>query len=107
MVTTTTKSIHRSTVTLLLPKSVPALILYARGIVKRMTANPSFPNPTPTLAVVTAAIDALQIAEAAALSRIKGAAIARNEKRAALVALRDQEARASEAPFAWLSYYSA
>jgi hypothetical protein len=90
MVTTTTKSIHRSTVTLLLPKSVPALILYARGIVKRMTGNASLPNPTPTLTVVTAAIDALQTAEAAALSRIKGAAAARNEKRAALVSLLQQ-----------------
>jgi hypothetical protein len=87
---TTTKSIHRSTVTLSLPKSVPALIVYALGIVKRMTGNASFPDPTPTLAVVTAAIDDLRTAETAALSRIKGAAAARNEKRAALVVLLQQ-----------------
>ena len=86
----TTKSIRRSTVTLQLPKSVPALILYAQGIVTRMTGNTSFPNPTPSLTTVTAAIDALQTAEAAALSRIKGAAAARNEKRATLVAVLQQ-----------------
>jgi hypothetical protein len=90
MVTTATKSIHRSTTTLMLPKSVPALIVYALGIVKRMTANPSFPDPTPTLAVVTAAIDALRTAETAALARTKGAAAARNEKRVELVALLQQ-----------------
>jgi hypothetical protein len=83
---TTTKSIHRSTVTLLLPKAAPALIVYAQGIVTRMTGNVSFPNPTPPLATVTAAIDDLRAAETSALSRIKGAAAARNEKRTALVA---------------------
>lgn len=83
--TTTTKSNHRSTVTLMLPKSVPALIVYAQGIVKRMTGNPSFANPVPALSVVTAAIDDLRAAETAALARTKGAAAARNEKRTALV----------------------
>jgi hypothetical protein len=87
---TTTKSIHRSTVTLLLPKSVPALIVYAQGIVKRMTGNVSFSSPTPTLDAVTTAIDGLQAAETAALARTKGAAAARNEKRAALIALLQQ-----------------
>ena len=57
---TATKSPHRSTVTLSLPKSVPALIVFAQGIVTRMTGNKSFANPTPTLAVVTAAIDDLR-----------------------------------------------
>ena len=58
-----TKSVRRPTIALALPKSVPALISYAQSIVKRMTDNPSFPNPSPTLAAVTAAIDELQIAE--------------------------------------------
>ena len=39
----------------------------------------------PTLAAVTAAIDDLQAAEAAALTRAKGAATKRNEKRTALL----------------------
>jgi hypothetical protein len=84
---TTTKSTRRSLVTLSLPKSVPALILYAQGIVTRMTGNPHFPNPAPALAAITAAIAELQTAEAAVLARTKGAAAARNEKRKALVAL--------------------
>ncbi len=88
--TTSTKSIRRSTVTLQLPKSVPALIVYAQGIVKRMTENASFPNPAPSLAVVTAAIDALRTAETAALARTKGAAAVRNEKRVELVTLLQQ-----------------
>jgi hypothetical protein len=90
MTTTTTaatKSTGRSTVTLKLPVSIPALITYARGIVTRMTANPSFPNPTPSLAAVTQAIDDLQNAETATLARTKGAATTRNDKRAALVVL--------------------
>jgi hypothetical protein len=87
---TTTKSTHRSTVTLMLPKSVPALIVFAQGIVKRMTGNASFANPVPALAVVTTAIDDLRTAETAALARTKGAAAARDEKRTALVALLQQ-----------------
>jgi hypothetical protein len=85
--TTTTKSVGHPTIALALPKSVPALISHAQGIVKRMTANPAFPNPTPTLAVIIAAINDLQIAETAGLSRIKGAVVARNEKRTALVGM--------------------
>jgi hypothetical protein len=86
LMTTTTKSNHRATVTLMLPKSVPALIVYARGVVKRMTGNPAFPNPVPSLSVVTAAIDDLRAAETAVLARTKGSAAVRNEKRTALVA---------------------
>jgi hypothetical protein len=84
---TTIKTTHRSLVALSLPKSVPALIVYAQGIVKRTTGNPSFPNPAPTLAAVSTAIADLQTAEAAALACTKGAASTRNEKRKALVAL--------------------
>ena len=84
---TPTKSTHRSTVTLSLPKKVPALIVYAENVLKRMTGNPTFPNPTPTLFAITAAVDDLRIAEAAALSRMKGAVATRNAKRTALVAI--------------------
>ena len=86
----TTKSIRRPTVTLQLPKSVPPLIVYAQGIVKRMTGNTTFPNPSPALSAITSAIDDLQTAEAAALARTKGAAAARNAKRTAMVALLQQ-----------------
>ena len=84
------KSTPRSLVTLALPRSAPALIVYAQGIVTRMTGNPSFPNPAPTLAAVTVAIDALQTAETAALARTKGATALRDEKRKALLALLQQ-----------------
>ena len=87
MTTTTKANTRHSFVTLKLPLSVSALITYARGIVTRMTANPSFPNPTPSLAVLTVAIDDLQVAEAAALARTKGAVATRNDKRTALVLL--------------------
>ncbi len=83
----TIKAPHRSIVSLALPKTVPALISYAEQVVKAMTNNPSFPTPAPTLAVISQAIDDLQAAEAAALSRTKGAVQARNDKRTALVKL--------------------
>jgi hypothetical protein len=51
--TTTSKPLHRTIASLKLPTKVPALITYAQGIVKGMTANPSFPSPTPSLATVT------------------------------------------------------
>ena len=86
----TTKSIRRPTITLALPRSVPALIAYAQGIVTRMTGNPSFPAPVPTLAAVTAALADLQTAETAAPARTKGAVTARNEKREVLVAALQQ-----------------
>ena len=87
---TTVKSTHRSLVTLSLPRSVPALIVYTEGILKRMTGNPAFPSSTPTLAAVTAAVDELRAAEAAALARTKGASAARNDKRKGVVALLQQ-----------------
>jgi hypothetical protein len=83
----TTKSVHRSLVSLALPKKVPALITYAQSVVTAMTGNTSLPTPAPTLAALTAAITALQTAESAAIARTKGAVTARNDKQAALVAL--------------------
>ncbi len=83
---TPVKIVYRSLVTLSLPTAVPALISYTQNILKRMTGNAYFANPTPTLAAITTDLDDLQIAEAAAISRVKGAVAARNEKRKALVA---------------------
>jgi hypothetical protein len=45
--TTKAKSTHRATVSLSLPKSAPALIVYAEGIVKRMTDNHPSPRQCP------------------------------------------------------------
>ncbi len=69
----TTKTTQRPLVSLALPRPVAALITYAGQILKAMTGNPSFPSPSPTLAVVKQAVDDLQTAEAAALARTKGA----------------------------------
>jgi hypothetical protein len=90
---TTTKTPNIALVSLKLPKPVPALITYAGGMVKAMTGNASFPNPTPTLAAITQAIADLQAAETTALARTKGAVSVRNEKQAALVALLKQLGR--------------
>ncbi len=86
----TTRSTRPPTVTLQLPKSVPPLIVYAQGIVKRMTGNTSLPNPAPPLTEVTSAINDLQTAEAGALARTKGAVAVRNAKRTALILLLQQ-----------------
>lgn len=79
------KTDHRSIVALGLPEPVPALIAYTQQIVKAMTGNPAFPAPVPPLSTVTAAVVDLQNAETAALTRVKGAVITRNEKKTALV----------------------
>jgi hypothetical protein len=84
------KTVYRSLVTLSLPTTVPALITYTQNILKRMAGNAYFSNPNPTLAAITTAMDDLQVAEAAAISRVKGAVAARNDKRKALVALLQQ-----------------
>jgi len=87
---TTSKTTHRVSATLNLPAKVPALITYAEGIVTNMTGNASFPNPSPALTIISAAITALQAAETATLARTKGAATTRNERRTDLVALLQQ-----------------
>ncbi len=85
----TTKT-HRSIATLKLPKVVGQLVTYATGIVTGMTNNPTFPSPVPPLPTVTGAITALSSAETTALTRAKGTAASRNEKRAALLVMLEQ-----------------
>jgi len=87
---TTTKTTNRLTVTLGLPKNPAALILFAQTMLRKLTGNPSFPAPIPSLAAFSAAINDLQAAETAALGRAKGAVTARNEKRTALVGIIQQ-----------------
>ena len=55
-----------------------------------MTNNPAFPNPTPTLAALNAAIADLHSAQVAAASRAKGATTVRDEKRTVVVGLLQQ-----------------
>ena len=88
--TTTAKSATRSIASLKLSRSVPTLITQAQNIVQAMTSNPGLPAPTPPLTTISDAIHQLQIAEAATLSRTRGAATLRNEKRTALVMLLQQ-----------------
>lgn len=84
------KSVHRSVAVLKLPTVVAALIAYAQSIVTAMTNNSRLPSPTPALTLIAAAIAALQSAQSAALARTIGAVTARNDKKAALVALLQQ-----------------
>src|SRR5260370_32164522 len=60
-------SIGNALVTLHIPKNIPDLILYANNIVQRLTNNPNFPSPSPTVAALRAAINDLHAAEPAAL----------------------------------------
>ena len=84
------KSIHRATISLNVPAKIADVILYANNIVQKMTNNPSFPTPTPSIAVLTAAVSDLHSAETAALSRAKGSATVRNDKLTTLVSLLQQ-----------------
>ena len=75
----------RPIVTLGLPGMVAALINLAGAILKALTNNPHFPNPTPSIAVLTAALAALVAAENDALTRVKGAVVRRNAAKKYLV----------------------
>jgi hypothetical protein len=76
----------RTLAVLKLPLHVPDLIKVAQAIVEAMTGNAALPNPTPALAVVSAAIAALDAAETATKTRAKGTIEVRNTARAALIA---------------------
>jgi hypothetical protein len=86
----TNKSIHRATISLDVPTKIADVLLYANNIVQKLTNNPSFPTPIPTVAALTAAINDLHAAETAALSRTTGAATVRNDKLTVLVSLLQQ-----------------
>jgi hypothetical protein len=82
-----TVSMHKTLAALKLPTQVPALLAVAEAIVLAMTGNPSFPDPTPSIAAVSAALAGLHDAEVATLTRTRGAVAARDQKRAVLVGL--------------------
>jgi hypothetical protein len=87
MSTASKNTTPRSIAVLKLPIKVVALINVAQAIVKALTDNPHIPNPTPTIASLTAAIAALVAAENATLTRVKGAVVQRNAARKSLVQL--------------------
>ena len=75
-----TKNMRTAIGIIAFPKKVPEGILYIGNIVGKMTNNPNFPSPVPTLAAMIAAENDLHSAETAALSRTKGTASVRNAK---------------------------
>ena len=86
-----THNIQRSIVALALPRRVAALIAVAKAIVQGLTGNPSFPQPDPSLPVLSTAIADLEAAELAVQTRAKGAVATRDQKRAALIVLLRRE----------------
>ena len=73
-------SVVRPIVALKLPTKVKSVITYAQSIATSFTNNPSFTTPNPPIATLLADIQALSTAEAAVLSRTKGAVETRNAK---------------------------
>ena len=69
---------HHILVALNLSTHIPDIIKQGRAIVVAMTANASFSSPNPALAIITTALDGLDTAETAALTKAKGTAEARN-----------------------------
>jgi hypothetical protein len=69
------------------PPGVPALISFGRFIVASMTDNPFFPKPTPAIAKVEAAVDALDEAETIARGKTSKFAAARDPARNALLTI--------------------
>jgi hypothetical protein len=69
-----------SKVSLNLTRCVPKDLAYARSIATAMTGNVWFPSPTPALAVFETDIDALDVAQAAMLTRTRGFKEARDAR---------------------------
>jgi hypothetical protein len=65
-------------VALNLSNSAVQISAFAKHVVQSMTGNASFPSPTPSLALVTTHIGALDAAEATVKTRAPGSAEARN-----------------------------
>jgi hypothetical protein len=69
------------------PPGVPALISLGRSVVASIKDNPFFPQPTPAIVKVEAAVDALDKATTAALGMTSKFAAARAPARNALVSI--------------------
>ena len=62
------------------PSKAPEAIVFTNNVIQKVTGNPNFTQPVPTLAVILAALNDLHAAQTAAVSRGKGAASIRNAK---------------------------
>jgi hypothetical protein len=68
-------------------KIVTELIAFARNVVTLMTGNPQYPTPSPSLAMITTAVNALETAVHDALDGGKNAIATRNAAEAELLSL--------------------
>jgi hypothetical protein len=80
----------RSLVSLKFPRRISDLAALAKSIVHAMTGNASFPSPEPPLPTISAAVVALDAAQTMALTRARGTASIRDDKRLTLVGLLEQ-----------------
>lgn len=78
---------NRVFVALKLPTPVPKLIKVAQAIIAAQTGNPHIPSPSPPLATLTTALDALVTTETATKTRAAGTVAARDVARTNLLSL--------------------
>lgn len=76
---------HIILVVLKLNLPVHDLLALAKAIISAMTGNSYFPTPNPPLATINSDVTSLDAAETVALTKVKGAAAARNAKLVILV----------------------
>jgi hypothetical protein len=81
-----TRPQNRHFVAMNLPTTVPELLSRARAILTAMTDNHWLPDPTPSVATLSAAIDSLDNAHTETLSRTVGTVAARGAPHSALLA---------------------
>ena len=82
--------IHRTLAVFTLSPKVPALITQCQSVAEGVAANPAFASLAAQVTAIHTAIAALVAAEATANTKVKGAAQARDQKRADLVTLMHQ-----------------
>jgi hypothetical protein len=76
-----TPTVKRTTAVLKMPARKANVGAFATSVINGMTTNAaSFPNPSPPLATLSADLAAYEAAEAQVVTRVKGAAVTRNEK---------------------------
>ena len=76
----TKSKVKRILIKLGLPKSPSRLLALAKSVLHLMTGNAYFPTPSPALALIAAAIAALEAAETLAQTKAVGATEARDAK---------------------------
>jgi hypothetical protein len=70
----------RPVAVLKLPTRIKNFIAFAQSVATAMNNNASFPSPTPPISTLTADVAALNTAETAVITRVKGAVETRNAK---------------------------